>query len=118
VLVTSLSRRQWGPDGKIHSTLVPNVEVVKQIAAEKKVPLVDLHARSIGLYEKLGKEGCNNFSPLKGDAVDNTHLNSQGSALIGPIVAEELNQAVPQLVSYIRLPDHSAAPSVNSTTGK
>src|SRR5438309_517859 len=65
VLVTSLSRRQWGPDGKIHSTLQPNADVVKQIAAEKNVPLIDLHARSIELYEKLGKEAVNKLSPKK-----------------------------------------------------
>jgi hypothetical protein len=34
VLITSLSRRQWGDDGKIHSTLEPNVKVVKEIAAK------------------------------------------------------------------------------------
>jgi len=30
VLVTSLSRRQWGPDGKIHSKLTPYAEVVRE----------------------------------------------------------------------------------------
>src|SRR5438067_5585325 len=35
VLVTSLTRRQFRDDGKIHSTLVPYVDVVKQIAAEQ-----------------------------------------------------------------------------------
>ncbi len=102
VLVTSLSRRQWGDDGKIHSTLEPNVKVVKQIAAEKHVPLVDLHARSIELYEKLGKEACNDLSPKKPDGtIDNTHLNAKGSQMIGPIVADELKKAVPELASYI-----------------
>jgi lysophospholipase L1-like esterase len=114
VLVTSLSRRQWGDDGKIHSTLEPNVKVVKEIAAEKHIPLVDLHARSIELYEKLGKEGCNELSPKKQarsnepspqkpeDTVDNTHLNAKGSDAIGPIVAEELKKAVPELAPHIK----------------
>jgi pectinesterase len=116
VLVTSLSRRQWGADGKIHSTLVPYVEVVKQIAAEKKVPLIDLHARSIQLYEKLGKEKVKALEPLKqpkpGQATaqngsstqpvyDGTHLNAKGSAVIGEIVAEQLKKAVPALAQYI-----------------
>src|SRR3954452_15521716 len=65
VLVTPMSRRQWGTDGKIHSTLAPNAAVLKQIAAEKKVPLIDLHARSIELYERLGKEAVNKPSPKK-----------------------------------------------------
>lgn len=102
VLVTSLSRRAWGPDGKIHSTLTPYVDVVKQIAAEKKVPLIDLHGRSIELYEKLGKEGCDALSPRTKDGIDNTHLNAKGSDVIGAIVAEELKKAVPDLAPVIR----------------
>jgi pectinesterase len=62
VLVTSLVRRQWDKngDGKITSSLVPYVEVVKQIAAEKNVPLVDLHATSKELCEQLGRENAMN----------------------------------------------------------
>jgi lysophospholipase L1-like esterase len=104
VLVTSLSRRQWGADGKIHSTLTPYVDVVKQIAAEKKVPLIDLHARSIELYEKLGKAGCNELSPRTDKRIDNTHLNAKGSQVIGKIVAEELKRAVPSLAPFIKQP--------------
>jgi len=107
VLVTSLSRRQWGDDGRIHSTLGPYVEVVKDIAATENVPLVDLHARSIALYEQLGREGCNELSPMdkkKPGEIDNTHLNAKGSAVIGPIVAEELARVVPDLAPHIRVP--------------
>jgi lysophospholipase L1-like esterase len=102
VLVTSISRRQWGDDGKIHSTLVPNVAVVKEIAVEKKVPLVDLHARSIELYEKLGKDGCNELSPPKDGGFDGTHFNAKGSDTIGPIMAAELKKAVPDLAAHIK----------------
>jgi pectinesterase len=114
VLVTSLSRRQWGPDGKIHSTLQPYADVVKEIAAEKHVPLIDLHARSIELYEKLGKARVNELSPKKtprldkaeqgnkAEVLDGTHLNAKGSAVVGPIVAEELKKAVPELAPYIK----------------
>src|SRR5438132_1591693 len=65
VLVTSLIRRQWGDDGKIHSTLQSWADAVKQLAAEKRVPLIDLHARSIELYEILGKDGVLAISPGK-----------------------------------------------------
>jgi lysophospholipase L1-like esterase len=128
VLVTSLSRRQWGADGKIHSTLVPYVEVVKQIAADKHVPLIDLHARSIELYEKLGPEAVLKLSPMKkadsattkaisDDATanattqpmvaDGTHLNARGSDVVGPMVAEELKKAVPGLAPFIRSGDQN-----------
>ncbi len=120
VLITSLSRRQWGADGKIHSTLVPNVEVVKEIAAEKHVPLIDLHGKSIELYEKLGKEKIEELSPMKpagpGEDIksgaaatttqkmvyDGTHLNAKGSAVIGKMVADEVKVKVPALAPYIK----------------
>lgn len=106
VLITSLSRRQFGADGKIHSSLIPYVEVVKEIAAEKKVPLVDLQARSIELYERLGKAECEKeLAPRKpsGD-VDNTHLTAEGAKVIAPLVADELRKAVPALAVYIKVP--------------
>lgn len=124
VLVTSLSRRQWGSDGKIHSTLVPYVEVVKQIAADKNVPLIDLHSRSIELYEKLGPDAVLKLSPMKKPesattktgsdtsaarastqpmVPDGTHLNARGSDVVGPIVAEELKKVVPELAPHTRI---------------
>src|SRR4051812_46333403 len=60
LLITPLARRQWDKshEGKINSSLQPYAEAVERIAVEKKVPLLDLHSRSIELCEKLGVEGC------------------------------------------------------------
>ncbi len=103
VLVTSLSRRQWGKDGKIHSSLAPRAEIVREIARQKDIPLIDLHTLSIDVYEKLGREGCLEFSPKKDDdSWDHTHLNAKGSALFGPIVADRLRQVVPELAPSLR----------------
>jgi pectinesterase len=103
VLVTSLTRRQFGDDGKIRSTLTPYVEVVKEVAAEMRVPLVDLHARSIAMCEALGPEGCKAISPRKDDGgYDGTHLNARGAELVAPLVADALRQAVPGLRPYIK----------------
>ena len=55
VLVTSLTRRHF--EGRtIRSTLTPYVDAVRALAAEKKVPLIDLHARSIEQVETMGEE--------------------------------------------------------------
>ena len=114
ILVTSVSRRQWGEDGKIHSTLQPYVDVVKEIAQEKDVPLIDLHARSIELYEKLGKAEIDTMEPSKPatapsddptekqkTVLDGTHFNAKGSAVVGRIVADEMGNAVPDLAPYV-----------------
>ncbi len=103
VLVTPLSRRQWDKanPGKIKSSLAPYAEDVRQIAADEHVPLVDLQARSIELYEKLGPEKCYEFSPTKivdGKTVyDGTHLQGPGRVLFARLVVNELRKAVPAL---------------------
>ena len=117
VLVTPLVRRQWDREhpGKIKSSLEPYAAEVRKIAAEKHVPLVDLHARSMALCESLGKDGCLEFSPLKQTsegktAYDGTHLNAKGYVLFGELVAEELEKAVPDLAPVLRDAPAQASP--------
>jgi len=105
ILVTSMVRRQWDKSdpNKINSSLTPYVEAVKVLAKEKNVPLVDLYARSKELCEQLGKEKCNEFSPVKEtNQIDNTHLNAKGSVMFGRLVVEELVKAVPELKPCFR----------------
>lgn len=107
ILVTSLSRRQFGRDGKINSTLAPYVAVVEKIADEKKVLLIDLHRRSIELYEKLGKSECEKtISPWLEDkkTYDGTHLSTNGGKVIAKLVAGEIPARAPALSPYLRNP--------------
>ena len=105
ILVTSLVRRSWDKsgNGKINSSLVPYVEAVKKLAAEKHVPVIELHASSKMLCEEWGKEKCIEFSPVKGtNEIDNTHLNSTGSVIFGRLVVEELVRVAPELKPCFR----------------
>lgn len=103
VLVTPLTRRQWDKNnpGKIKSSLAPYAEDVRKIAEEKKVPLIDLHARSIELCEQLGPEKCHEFSPTKivdgTNVFDGTHLMGVGRVMFARLVVEGLRKAVPAL---------------------
>jgi pectinesterase len=105
VLVTPMTRREWDKahPGKIKSGLEPWAVAVRKIAAEKHVPLVDLHARSIELCESLGVEACREFSPIKGTnadgklTYDGTHLNAKGRVLFARLVVDELRKATPEL---------------------
>ncbi|MES2464411.1 MAG: pectinesterase family protein [Armatimonadota bacterium] len=98
VLITPLSRRQW-KDGNIQSTLVPYADVVRGIAASKKVPLIELHDRAVAVYTSLGPEGCALISPTKPGGVDGTHLNEAGARVFGEMVADEARRAVPALAA-------------------
>ena len=102
VLVTSLTRRRFDDGGHVLPNLVPYVEAVKALAAEKGVPLIDLHASSIAAAERMGDAAWAMLSPRdeKGD-VDRTHLNRDGSAIVGALVARELRTAVPSLAAHV-----------------
>jgi pectinesterase len=102
ILVTSLVRRHFGADGKIQSDITEYVDVVKEVAAATKTPLIDLHALSIELCESLGPEKCKSIEPIKDGKQDTTHLNAQGSHLMGSAVAQELGRVVPPLALHLK----------------
>ena len=60
ILVTPLSRRNFEADGKIHSDLLDHSATMKRVAADMKVPVIDLQTESIayldGIGEKKGEE--------------------------------------------------------------
>lgn len=105
VLVTSLVRRQFKDKQNPHrivSSLSERAEIVRRIARENNVPLIELHDRSKEYCEKLGAKGCEEFSPLKNDGkVDGTHLNEKGHLPFGRLVAQELRVAVPALAPHL-----------------
>jgi pectinesterase len=109
ILVTPVSRREWdkGHPERIKSGLEPWAAEVRKVAAAKQVPLVDLHARSIELYESLGAAKCYEFSPVKGTnadgqlTYDGTHFNSNGWVRFARLVVGELRKSVPELASCL-----------------
>ena len=105
VLVTSLVRRIFLPDGKLQGELAPYAAAARAVAKEQKVPLVDLFARSLELHERLGAKASESFGPVHpklAGKFDGTHLSKEGAKQIARIVADELKQAVPELAPYIR----------------
>ena len=104
VIVTSLTRRGgFGDDGHLHSDLVSYVEAAKVVATARGAPIVDLHARSVEVVDRMGATESLTLGPSNADGTpDKTHLNAKGSALFGGIVAEELARVVPALAADIR----------------
>ena len=107
VLVTPLTRRYFGTDGKIHSDLTAHSEAMKKVAAEMKVPLIDLQADSIAYLDKVGEDEGNKLAITKKDEdgktiFDKTHLNWQGSYVFGRMVAVDMGKAVPVLRKHVK----------------
>ncbi|MCC5835574.1 MAG: rhamnogalacturonan acetylesterase [Opitutales bacterium] len=57
VLVTSMKRRRFDSEGRQYATLDDYPVAVRKVAAELRVPLIDLHLMSGVLYSALGPEG-------------------------------------------------------------
>jgi lysophospholipase L1-like esterase len=106
VLCTPVTRRFWGADGKIHSNLLEYSATMRKVAAEMKVPLIDLQAESIAYLDKAGQAEGNTLSITKKDPegktiFDETHLDWKGSYVFGRMVAVDLGKAVPALSKYV-----------------
>lgn len=107
VLITPLSRRQWGrsPDfpNQIQSSLAPFARVVEELSRDNAVPLIDLHRRSVEVYQSLTRRGCEMISPRKEDGqLDNTHLNRAGANMFGSMVAMDCRALVPEMDTHFQ----------------
>jgi acetyl esterase/lipase/lysophospholipase L1-like esterase len=98
VLVTPVARRTFA-DGKPTSTLGPYAEAMQIVGKEQSVPVIDLHAKSLALYDKLGDTGSADYTA---SAVDRTHFSKKGADAMADLVAAELPQAVPELAERLR----------------
>ncbi|MHA6718626.1 rhamnogalacturonan acetylesterase [Sphingomonas sp. RS6] len=98
VLVTSPERRNF-QGGRIRHTLADYAEAMGKVAREERVPLVDLQAATIALYEAYGPaEAARLFND---DGRDRTHHDNQGAWLLARAVAAGLAEAAPELGAHL-----------------
>jgi len=97
ILVTPMTRRNF-QDGKIRTILRPYAEAMIKVAKEEKVPVIDLHASSMALFNKLGDTGSADFSP---SVSDRTHYSRKGALAIAGLVVNEIPRAKPSLKKYL-----------------
>lgn len=124
VLITSLTRRNFNAQGRIEPgqpTIIRNedgkeeqhpdllaqyAEGTRAVAAELKVPLLDLHARSIAQMNQLGPEAAVAYDakPRNPAVPDKTHLSEKGAEETAKLIASEIRQHVPALAPLLQSP--------------
>lgn len=110
VLITPVARRSFDTDGKVLSTHQVYSEIVRTVAHEMNVPLIDLDKESMLLLQKMGVEnskflfnklepGQNPNYPTGVD--DNTHFNEYGARRMAELVLLELKKMNLELANRI-----------------
>lgn len=110
VLITPVSRRNFDNAGNIKQTHLVYSEVVRQLAKEQHVVLIDLDEKSRTLYQQLGDEHSKllfmHLDSLEhpnypAGRKDNTHFNELGARKIAELVLEEIKKQLPDLANRI-----------------
>lgn len=111
VLLTPVMRRKFDENGKFQDTHGEYPDAVRKVAAELKVPLIDMHRLSEKVLTDLGAENSRTlFLQLKPDenanypkgVEDNTHFNENGAAEMAKIAAAEIERSKIGLRKYLR----------------
>jgi len=110
ILLTPVARRKFDSTGKIVGTHDVYAQIVREVAAKEKVPLIDMDKKGQQLYQQFGVEHSKLlFLQLKpgehpnypGGKEDNTHFNELGARLIAQSVLAEIRSQVPDLAHRI-----------------
>ncbi|HEX9048196.1 MAG TPA: rhamnogalacturonan acetylesterase [Verrucomicrobiae bacterium] len=99
ILITSMVRRTFGADGKLQDELQRYADAMKQVGAEKSVPVIDLHASSKALVQSLGEAES---AKMANKAGDQTHFNAAGAKAMAELVMKELPTVEPALKSHLK----------------
>ncbi|QYR22021.1 GDSL family lipase [Paenibacillus sp. sptzw28] len=97
VLITPVGRRSWDSAGLFKNDFPDYYDAMKQVAAEKGVPLLDLNARSIAYYNTVGIEESKSlffwlepgvYPNWPNGVQDNTHFQEYGAEQIARLVSD------------------------------
>jgi lysophospholipase L1-like esterase len=103
ILVTSMERRKFDKNGKIQQTIDKYSAAMKIVAKKENVPLIDLHDKSVKLYESLGERDCAFMNTSA--KPDTTHFTHQGATTMARLLVEEIPKQVPSLEKYLKKAD-------------
>ena len=110
VLATPVARRKFSADGQVRDTHGDYAEAVRQVAAEERVPLLDLDKRSRELLAKMGPEQSKRlfdwvepgeYEKCPDGLKDDTHFNAFGASRTCDLAVLELRIAVPELAGRL-----------------
>jgi lysophospholipase L1-like esterase len=111
VLMTPVRRRRFDKDGKLYDTHGEYPDLVKRVAAEEHVAMIDMHEESALVLTAFGPEPSRQLflqlkpkeNPNYPDGIeDNTHFSPGGAGVMAYVAVEAIKRAQLNLVKYLR----------------
>ena len=111
VLCTPIMRRRFDEQGKFYDEHGVYPDIVRQVAAEYKVPLIDMHRKSEELIVELGPEGSKKiflwilpgvYKSLPNGREDNTHFSEYGATKMAECAVEGIKGLNLELAKRLR----------------
>ncbi|MDT0341957.1 rhamnogalacturonan acetylesterase [Streptomyces sp. DSM 44938] len=90
VLLTPVERRRFDAGGNALPSHGEYPAAMRALAGREHVPLVDIQALSLALWQRLGVEETKRYFNWTATEQDNTHFNPPGAIAIARLVAEQL----------------------------
>lgn len=99
VLLTPVARRKFDAAGKVEETHAVYAAIVRAVAQDQKVALIDLDATSLGLLQQFGPENSkllfNHLAPnehpnYSAGRDDNTHFSELGARKMAQLVLADI----------------------------
>ncbi|MBT9491429.1 MAG: rhamnogalacturonan acetylesterase [Paucibacter sp.] len=111
LLATSLMRREFDAEGRLKDTHGDYPVVMRDVAAELAVPLLDLHRASSALLDALGPEQAlplflkalpGEYARYPAGKQDNTHFSEAGARAMAGLAAEALRAQSQPLAGWLK----------------
>lgn len=112
VLLTPVMRRRFDQRGNVQDTHGEYPDIVRSVAVEYRVPLIDMHRSSARILQQYGPEESRKlFLQLKPDEnpnypkgiEDNTHFNPVGAEVMASLAVDGIKESKLGLVKYLKV---------------
>ncbi len=126
ILATPVSRRKYDKSGKFVDQHGDYPGVVREVAAEFDVPLVDMHRKSMNLLTEMGPDRSESLFLRAAPAVyrafpngksDNTHFNRQGALAMARLFSDGLAELNHPLAASLQSPGEMTAIGAGKVVG-
>src|SRR6185436_16933137 len=127
VLLTPVMRRRFDKDGNFYDTHGEYPDIVRAVAAENKVALIDMHRSSEKVIKQYGVEGSRKlFLQLAPDEnpnypkgiEDNTHFRPLGAEAMAGLAVAAIREQKLALAKYLNKDDLPIKSTVAAATWK